>query len=109
MQLHMGDSKRTLSTEAGVFRDNELDVIYIDAGHTYDAVKADFLGALRVVKDDGILIFNDYVLRGGDVSSELDANGNAKPVAYGVIPVVHEACAKYGFTATLILNSLCQR
>lgn len=97
MQLHMGDSKRTLSTEAGVFRDNELDVIYIDAGHTYDAVKADFLGALRVVKDDGILIFNDYVLRGGDVSSELDANGNAKPVAYGVIPVVHEACAKYGF------------
>jgi len=40
--------------------DKSLDYIYIDAGHGYDSVKKDSSLAIKKIKEDGILQFNDY-------------------------------------------------
>ena len=42
--------------------DRYFDLIYIDAGHSYADVKKDCKAATKKVKEDGILVFNDYVL-----------------------------------------------
>jgi hypothetical protein len=53
-----GLSATTLPTLA----DESLDMIYIDAAHDYDGVRADGALSLRKIKPSGVLIFNDYVL-----------------------------------------------
>ena len=39
---------------------DSLDYIYIDGDHSYESVKKDITGAMRVIKNGGILHFNDY-------------------------------------------------
>ncbi len=39
-----------------------LDVVYIDADHSYAAVRRDIAAALPRLKPDGVLIFNDYAV-----------------------------------------------
>lgn len=56
--MHNGCSWEVLDT----FPDNYFDWIYIDANHTYFAVKKDIKVAIRKIKQDGYLIFNDYTL-----------------------------------------------
>jgi len=63
---NMGERKyesiRGLSTEvASQFEDESLDTVFIDATHTYDAVKADIAAWLPKVKKGGILAGDDYV------------------------------------------------
>jgi len=94
IRAYAGDSKVTLSEESNLFRSKSFDLIYIDAGHTYDAVLSDFLNAARLIKRNGIIIFNDYTEFGGDVTG--------KNVKYGVIEVVHEACTFHGFEMVAI-------
>lgn len=62
--------------------DASLDMIYIDAGHDYDDVKRDAEVAVRKIKPNGTLIFNDYVMNDGQAP-------------YGVVQAVNE----------LVLNS----
>lgn len=38
------------------------DLVYIDAGHDYDNARYDATQAARMVKPDGVIIFNDYVM-----------------------------------------------
>jgi hypothetical protein len=45
---------------AKLYEDNSLDAVFIDAGHTYDAVKADIAAWLPKVKVGGILAGHDY-------------------------------------------------
>jgi hypothetical protein len=59
--------------------DRSFDLIYVDAGHTYDDVKNDVAQAVKKVKPSGQLIFNDYTL----VNPLLE-------VEYGVVQVVNE-------------------
>lgn len=39
-----------------------LDVVYIDADHSYAAVRRDIAAALPCLKPDGVLVFNDYAV-----------------------------------------------
>lgn len=57
------------------FEDGTFDLIYIDAEHSYDSVKADILGWLPKVKKHGFIAGHDY--------SEQESNG-------GVIKAVNE-------------------
>jgi hypothetical protein len=62
-----------------IYPDEYFDILYIDAGHTYEDVKRDAAVARKKIKPDGFLVFNDYImfdhLSGG---------------AYGVVPAVNE-------------------
>lgn len=65
------------------YPNNFFDLIYIDAGHDYDNVQRDASISATKIKDDGILVFNDYVLYDPFLEEE-----------YGVVPAVNElVCA----------------
>jgi SAM-dependent methyltransferase len=57
-QIHVGDSSSLL----GEFPDEHFDWIYIDGDHSYEGVQRDIAQAVRKVKRDGILVFNDYAI-----------------------------------------------
>jgi hypothetical protein len=61
------------------FADRCFDILYVDAGHSYDDVSRDAAAGACKVKPDGLLVFNDYTL--------YDHLGEA---AYGVVPAVNE-------------------
>lgn len=44
------------------FDKDEFDWIYIDAGHDYDSVKRDLEEAFRILKPNGYLVMNDYIM-----------------------------------------------
>jgi hypothetical protein len=73
--IEEGCSHETLKRYA----DGHFDILYIDASHTYQDVKADAAIAKHKIKENGLLVFNDYImwdhLSGG---------------AYGVVPAVNE-------------------
>src|ERR1700689_2795732 len=56
--IECGDSQDTLLK----YPDQSFDLIYIDARHDYEGVKQDALLSSKIIKRDGILIFNDYPL-----------------------------------------------
>ena len=58
---------------------SSFDLLYIDADHSYDSVKADIQAALPKMKPNGLLVFNDYVL-----------HDHLAYEAYGVIRAVNE-------------------
>jgi hypothetical protein len=66
--------------------DNSVDVFYIDAWHSYEAVSAELRVVKRKIKPDGWLILNDYTLY--DVVSGL---------RYGVIQATHEFMLQEGW------------
>jgi SAM-dependent methyltransferase len=77
VRLHQGDSSEVLRT----FEDGLLDWIYIDGDHSYEGVQKDIEQAVRVVKPDGLLIFNDY--------TQYSA---LEHLPYGVMKAVNELC-----------------
>lgn len=66
-------------------KDNSLDLIHIDACHSYDCVKADLNAWVSKVKKGGIVSGHDY------------ANND-----YGVGQAVNDYCTQNGYTAVLI-------
>jgi hypothetical protein len=70
-----GPSSQTL----GQIADESLDLIYVDAEHTYAPVRADGETGLRKLRPGGIMIFNDYTLFDQYMG-----------VAYGVVRAVNE-------------------
>jgi len=58
LSLLRGDSGDCLAK----MPENSLDVVYIDADHSYEAVRRDIAAALPRLKPDGVLIFNDYAV-----------------------------------------------
>jgi hypothetical protein len=75
VQIHLGDS----STELSKFPAEHFDWLYIDGDHSYRGVTRDIAQAVRTVKRDGLLVFNDYT-----VWSPLEACN------YGVLKAVNE-------------------
>ena len=75
VRKHRGDSSKELSA----VQDNMFDWIYIDGDHSYHGVKRDIQQAVRKIKTDGILVFNDYC-----IWSHLEAT------PYGVVAAVNE-------------------
>jgi hypothetical protein len=70
----------------GTFPDGYFDLIYIDADHSYEAVTQDAALAVRKVRPDGVLIFNDYIM--------YDHFGGGP---YGVVPAVNELVVNQGW------------
>ena len=82
VSLHEGDSSTLLSN----FPPSTFDWIYIDGDHYYDGVKKDLDAALKVLKPDGMLIFNDYTAWSVGSMSRC-----------GVVRAVNELCVKQGW------------
>jgi cephalosporin hydroxylase len=58
---------RMSSVEAAkLYEDESIDVVFIDAGHTYEDVKADILAWYPKVKKGGYVSGHDYPWSGGD-------------------------------------------
>lgn len=60
------------------FPDRHFDLIYVDADHNHDSVKADAEVAKHKLRQDGALVFNDYILF-----------DHIAGIPYGVVPVVN--------------------
>jgi hypothetical protein len=69
-----GSSLETLRAHG----DHSFDLVYVDGNHAYDFVKADAALGAEMIKDTGVLVFNDYML--------IDHNH----ANYGIVPVVNE-------------------
>lgn len=90
-----GPSSQTLSQ----IEDKSLDLIYVDAEHTYDPVKADGETGLRKLRSGGIMIFNDYTLFDQYMG-----------VPYGVVRAVNELVHEYDLEVlglALEINMFC--
>jgi Methyltransferase domain len=48
------------------YPDRYFDMIYIDAGHEFEAVRNDTEVAVDKIRTDGVLIFNDYTMHNPD-------------------------------------------
>ena len=77
VQLHESDSVDALRR----FPDGYFDWIYVDANHSYDGVKRDIDEAKRKIKDNGLLVFNDYIFW-----------SHREFMPYGVVQAVNEFC-----------------
>lgn len=75
--LHQGDSSTLLSG----FPDAYFDIIYIDGDHSYEGVKRDADIAVRKIKPNGVLWFNDFT-----------PWSPVEMIDYGVPYVVSELC-----------------
>jgi len=73
------------STNLLRYPDKHFDMIYVDAAHDYQSVKRDAEISKQKLKDDGILIFNDYIMF--DHYAVTDPNAN---VWYGIVQVVNQ-------------------
>lgn len=80
--LHSGRSSEVLARMDG----QSLDWIYIDGDHSYGGVLADIEQAVRVVRRDGRLLFNDYTKWSPQ-----------EMVQYGVMEAVNQLCLVEGF------------
>jgi hypothetical protein len=58
MKVIEGDSAAGLDQ----FDDSSIDIVYVDADHRYDAVKADLRVLQRKMRPDGFIIMDDYIL-----------------------------------------------
>ncbi len=77
VRTHQGTSWDVLRN----FEAHSLDWIYVDGDHSYEGVVKDIEQAVRIVKLDGLLIFNDYTQY-----SPLEKR------PYGVMKAVNELC-----------------
>ncbi len=75
MVVEQGQSHERIAA----YPDDFFDILYIDAGHTYDDVRRDAAASVGKIKHDGLLVFNDYTL--------YDHLGQAP---YGVVQAVNE-------------------
>ena len=73
--IEMGDSAEAI----GRFADDSFDLIYVDAGHTYQEVIVDARASLPKLRRGGYIIFNDYTMT--DHLSRVD---------YGVVKAANE-------------------
>ena len=90
--LHEGDSSTAMSGLA----DGYFDWMYIDGDHSFEGVSRDIQEAKRLIKPDGILVFNDYT-----VYSHLEG------IQYGVMRAVNDLCLEDDFEIVMFaLNVL---
>lgn len=76
------------------FSDNSVDAIYLDANHSYEAVKEDLEAWYPKLKKGGIFSGHDYY------------EGNLQ--GHGVKSAVDEFCAKYGLEVSSTTNEYCR-
>ncbi|MDB3887358.1 class I SAM-dependent methyltransferase [bacterium] len=69
-----------------VFPDHYFDWMYIDAAHDYESVKKDLAECIRVLKPNGYLVMNDYILYDHFTKEE-----------YGVVQATNEFMLEHKF------------
>ena len=52
---------KTVARVEALLKGEQLDVLFIDGDHSYDGVKADFLGYRHLVREGGLILFHDIV------------------------------------------------
>jgi len=82
VEIHIGLSQETLAR----FPDRHFDLIYVDADHCYEGVKADATLAAHKLAPSGTLVFNDYIMW-----------DHAAEAPCGVVPAVNELVVESGF------------
>lgn len=82
VHVKKGNSWDMLAT----YPDHYFDWVYIDAAHDYKSVVKDLDQALRVLKKNGIIIMNDYIMVDHKSGNE-----------YGVVPATNEFMIKNNF------------
>lgn len=75
VELKKGFSWDTIAA----FEENSVDFLYLDAAHDYESVKKDIAALLPVMKNGGIVQFNDYVTW-----------SPTEQIPYGVVKAVNE-------------------
>jgi predicted O-methyltransferase YrrM len=58
---HYKAHRMTTNEAVKIFEDGSLDAVFIDADHSYEAVKLDIMNWMPKVRKDGILAGHDYV------------------------------------------------
>lgn len=87
---------RMLSTEAAdQLPDGSLDWIYLDANHTYEAVRSDLAALLPKLKSDGFLCGHDYT-----------NSPWAQRMAFGVVEAVNEFLDQTGLQFVALTKEL---
>jgi SAM-dependent methyltransferase len=86
--IEEGDS----STNLLRYPDKYFDMIYVDAGHDYPSVMKDAESCKQKLKDDGILIFNDYIMFDHYAVTEPNAG-----VWYGIVQAVNQLVVNHDF------------
>ena len=76
-----------------LFEDNFFDFIYIDGNHTFEYVKADIANSLKKIKDEGVIICDDY--------------GNIGWWEDGVSKAVNQLCNENIVKKIFVKNSQC--
>jgi SAM-dependent methyltransferase len=82
VQLHQGRSVQIFST----FPDSYFDWLYVDGDHSFAGVTSNIRQAVRVVKPQGLIVFNDYV-----------KYSPLEHVQYGVMEAVNDLCLRQDF------------
>ena len=85
VEVFEGDSAANLNER----EDALYDIIYVDGDHSYSGVLRDATAAIKKLKPDGLLIFNDYVLY-----------DNLAHIPYGIVYVVNDLCVNQGWKIT---------
>lgn len=85
MRVFQCDGAEGLSKQPEAF----YDLIYIDANHTIDFVRRDADAASRVLKQSGLMIFNDYIMY-----------DHIAKMPYGVVQVVNDLCVYHDWMIT---------
>jgi precorrin-6B methylase 2 len=70
-----GDSSKILES----LPKNSADLIYIDGDHSFDGVTKDIVAAIPILKENGLLVFNDYT-----------SWSYLEHIPYGVAQAVHD-------------------
>lgn len=82
VKILKGDSTQLLSG----FAPSSVDAIYLDATHLYENVAAELHESARIVKEDGLIILNDYMMYDHLTMSK-----------YGVIQATNEFIVENGW------------
>lgn len=76
MTVLEGDSVTCLASLA----DESLDIVYVDADHSYESVRQELAVIKRKIRQDGLIILNDYIMNEAGYSNQ----------PYGVIQATNE-------------------
>ena len=82
VEIHEGDSSTLLSK----FDNKYFDMIYVDGDHSYNGVIKDLDQSVKKIKDDGMIICNDYTIF-----------SPFENVKYGIVKAVNEICIEHDF------------